>query len=198
MSEKNPKVDFYFNKAKAWREEMELLRTIVLGTGLTEELKWGVPCYTLEGSNVVLIHAFKEYCALLFHKGALLTSPDLIQQTENVQGARQLRFEGLAEIQTRRAAIRHTIAEAIDVQRAGLEVEYKPTSEFRVAEEFQSALDGDAGLKTAFEALTPGRQRAYLLHFSAPKLAKTRAARVEAARPLIHEGKGPNERQVGS
>ena len=191
----NPKVDFYFNKEKKWQEAVKQLRTIALGCGLTEELKWGCPCYTYQKSNIVLIHDFKEYCALLFFKGALLHDPNgtLIQQTENVQAARQIRFSDLKEIVKRKAILKAYIYEAIEVEKAGLKVTLKKPAEFAVAEEFQKMLDKKPALKKAFEALTPGRQRAYLLHFSQPKLAKTREARVEKYMPYILAGKGLND-----
>jgi uncharacterized protein YdeI (YjbR/CyaY-like superfamily) len=191
----NPKVDFYFNKAKKWQEELELLRTIALDCGLTEELKWGVPCYTLEESNIVLIHDFKEYCAFLFFKGALLKDSNgiLIQQTENVQSARQVRFTNVLEIVDMKPILKNYINEAIEVERAGLKVDLKKTAEYTIPIEFQSKLDHIPALKTAFEALTPGRQRAYLLHFSAPKQSKTRDARVEKFMPQILNGKGLND-----
>jgi uncharacterized protein YdeI (YjbR/CyaY-like superfamily) len=196
MNTMNPKVDFYFNKAKKWQEAIEFLRTIVLDSGLTEELKWGVPCYALGSRNIVLLHVFKEYCALLFFKGALLSDPDglLVQQTKNVQAARQLRFTDAREIIQLKAIIHAYILEAIEVEQAGLKVELKRTTEFEVPEEFQRKLDRDQILRSAFAALTPGRQRGYLLHFSAPKLAKTRAARVEKCIPQILNGKGLNDR----
>jgi uncharacterized protein YdeI (YjbR/CyaY-like superfamily) len=188
----NPKVDFYFNKAKKWREEVEKLRTVILDCGLTEELKWGCPCYTFNNSNIVLIHDFKEYCALLFFKGALLKDDHgiLIQQTENVQAARQARFTSLREIAELESILKAYIYEAIEVEKAGLKVQLKKPAEFKVAEEFQYKLDHIPALKTAFEALTPGRQRGYLLHFSAPKQSKTREARVEKYMPQIMNGKG--------
>ena len=191
----NPKVDFFFNNAKQWQEEFEQLRTIVLDCGLTEELKWGVPCYTYQNSNIVLIHGFKEYCALLFHKGALLKDPVgiLIQQTENVQAARQIRFTNIEEIVEMEHILKAYIQEAIEVEKAGLEVEYKETSEFNMPEEFQERLDTSPDLKTAFEVLTPGRQRGYLLYFSGAKQSKTRAARVEKYIPQILAGKGLND-----
>jgi uncharacterized protein YdeI (YjbR/CyaY-like superfamily) len=191
----NPKVDFFFNNAKQWQEEFEQLRTIVLDCGLTEELKWGVPCYTYQNSNIVLIHGFKEYCALLFHKGALLKDPVgiLIQQTENVQAARQIRFTNIEEIVEMEHILKAYIQEAIEVEKAGLEVEYKETSEFNMPEEFQERLDASPDLKTAFEVLTPGRQRGYLLYFSGAKQSKTRAARVEKYIPQILAGKGLND-----
>lgn len=191
----NPAVDFFFNKATKWQDEYEKLRRIALDCGLTEELKWGVPCYTFQQSNVVLIHGFKDYCALLFTKGVLLHDAEslLVQQTENVQAARQLRFTGLKQILALEATIKAYLFEAIEVERAGLKVTLKKPEEFPVAEEFQQKLDENAALKAAFEALTPGRQRAYLLHFSAPKQAKTRTARVEKSIPDILNGKGLND-----
>lgn len=188
----NPKVDFYFDKAKQWQEEINQLRTIVLDCGLTEELKWGNPCYTFQKSNIVLIHVFKEYCALLFFKGALLKNINgiLIQQTENVQAARQIRFTNLKEITQQESVLKAHIYEAIEVEKAGLKVELKKPTEFAVAEEFQTILDENQDIKTAFEKLTPGRQRAYLLHFSQPKQSKTREVRVEKSIPKILDGKG--------
>ena len=188
----NPKVDFYFNKAQKWHDEVEKLRTIVLDCGLNEELKWGQPCYTLNGNNVVLIHDFKEYCALLFFKGALLndTHGILVQQTENVQVTRQIRFTDLREIMEQEAIIKAHIFEAIEVEKAGLKVEMKKTEDFPVPQEFQYKLNHIPALKTAFEALTPGRQRGYLLHFAQPKQSKTREARVEKYIPQILDGKG--------
>ncbi|MGN6477636.1 MAG: YdeI/OmpD-associated family protein [Flavipsychrobacter sp.] len=195
MNRMNPKVDFFFEKESAWQKEYEKLRTIVLDCGLDEELKWGQPCYTFEGKNVVLIHGFKEYCALLFMKGALLDDPNcmLIQQTENVQSARQIRFTGVKEIVKLAPAIKSYIYQAIEVERAGLKVEMKQPAEFAMAEEFAQKLKKSAALKKAFEALTPGRQRAYLLHFSTPKQSKTREARIEKAIPQIMNGKGLND-----
>ncbi|MBB6004135.1 uncharacterized protein YdeI (YjbR/CyaY-like superfamily) [Arcicella rosea] len=191
----NPKVDFYFTKAEKWQEELEQLRKIVLECELSEELKWGVPCYTFQKSNIVLIHDFKEYCALLFMKGALLDNANglLIQQTENVQAARQIRFTNLQEIIENKAILKAYIYEAIEVEKAGLKVELKKTTEYNIPEEFQQKLDESSSLKTAFEALTPGRQRAYLLHFAQPKQAKTREARVEKCIPQILDGKGLND-----
>jgi len=188
----NPKVDFYFNKPSKWQEEYERLRTIILDCKLTEELKWGCPCYTFEGKNIVLIHGFKEYCALLFFKGVLLNDPNgiLIQQTENVQVGRQIRFTNLREIIDMESILKAYIYEAIEVERAGLNVELKKVTEFKIAAEFQDKLNHIPALKTAFEALTPGRQRAYLLYFSAPKQSKTREARVEKYMPQILNGKG--------
>ena len=191
----NPKVDFYFNKAGKWQEELEQLRIIVLDCGLTEELKWGVPCYQFENSNIVLIHVFKEYCAMLFFKGALLYDAKgiLIQQTENVQAARQIRFTNIKEIVKLKPILKAYIYEAIEVEKAGLKVVLKKTTQFTMPEEFQKQLDKKIALKKAFEALTPGRQRAYLLHFAAPKQSKTREARIEKSTPQILEGKGLND-----
>jgi uncharacterized protein YdeI (YjbR/CyaY-like superfamily) len=196
----NPKVDFFFNKAKVWGEELKMLRQIVLETGLVEELKWGVPTYTFEQKNVVLIHAFKEYVAVLFFKGALLTDPQqlLIIQTENVQAARQLRFTSVAEVAEREEVIKAYIYEAVTVEEAGLKVELKKTEEFGMPEELRERLDSDAAFKTAFEALTPGRPRGYLLHFSAPKQAKTRLDRIEKCTPLIYKGEGLNDEYAKS
>jgi len=191
----NPKVDFYFNKAKKWQEELAKLRMIVLDCGLAEELKWGVPCYLFQGSNIVLIHAFKEYCALLFFKGALLkdTKGILIQQTANVQAARQIRFTTIQEIGQMEAILKAYIYEAIEVEKQGLKVAFKKNTELVIPEEFQNKLDEIPALKTAFDALTPGRQRAYNLYFSAPKQSKTRQSRVEKYMPLILNGKGLND-----
>jgi uncharacterized protein YdeI (YjbR/CyaY-like superfamily) len=191
----NPKVDFFFNKVGKWQKELEKLRAIVLDCPLTEELKWGVPCYSLQESNIVLIHAFKEYCALLFFKGALLKDSKgiLIQQTKNVQAPRQIRFTNVREIVEMKAIIKAYIFEAIEVEKAGLKVKLKKTTEFDVPEEFQSKLNESPALKTAFHALTPGRQRAYLLHFSAPKQSKTREARIAKYMRQILKGKGLND-----
>jgi len=191
----NPKVDAYISKLDKWHEETEKLRAIVLECPVTEELKWGVPCYTIDDKNVVLIHGFKEYCALLFVKGALMKDPKgiLVQQTENVQSARQVRFTSLQEIVRLQATLKTYIRAAIDVEKAGLKVQRKSTEEFEVADEFQSRLDKLPKLKKAFEALTPGRQRAYLLHFSSAKQSKTREARIDKCMPLILEGKGLND-----
>ncbi len=191
----NPKVDFFFDKDTQWQKEYEQLRKIVLDCGLEEELKWGNPCYMYEERNIVLIHGFKEYCALLFFKGALLNDPHglLIQQTENVQAARQIRFTDVKEIVKKQRAIKTYIYEAIEVEKAGLQVKLKEPKEFAMAEEFQARLNKNRALKKAFEALTPGRQRAYLLYFSSPKQSKTREARVEKYVPLILEGKGLND-----
>lgn len=191
----NPKVDFFFEKPSQWQDAYRQLRKIALDTGLTEELKWGVPCYTFQGSNVVLIHGFKEYCALLFHKGALLkdTEDILIQQTKNVQSARQIRFTDVKEILDREKVLKSYIHEAIEVEKAGLEVKMKKTSEFDMPEELQAKLDKDAEFRTAFEALTPGRQRGYMLYISQAKQSKTRISRIEKSIPNIFEGKGYNE-----
>ena len=195
MSRINPKVDFYFSKAKKWQEELEQLRTIVLDCGLTEELKWGVPCYTFQKSNIVLIHVFKEYCALLFVKGALLNDINdiLIIQTENTQAARQIRFSNVREIIEIEAILKAYIYEAIEVEKAGLKVDFKKTTEFIIPEEFQNKLNEIPALKRAFDALTPGRQRAYILYFSAPKQSKTRESRVEKCMERIINGKGLND-----
>jgi len=188
----NPKVDFFFEKAKNWQEELERLRIIILDCGLTEELKWGVPCYTLNNKNVVLIHAFKAYCAILFFKGSLLNNGEgmLIQQTDNVQSARQLRFTSLMQIVEMEQTLKAYIHEAIEVEKAGLKVELKQTTEFNMPDEFRHKLDAIPALKTAFEALTPGRQRGYLLYFSSAKQSATRQARVEKYMPQILNGKG--------
>lgn len=191
----NPKVDFFFDKAKQWQEELEKLRTIVLDCQLTEALKWGVPCYTFQGKNIVLIHGFKEYCALLFFKGALLrdTHNILVRQTENVQAGRHVRFTRVEDIARLEPLLKAYIFEAVEVEKAGLKVELKKTSEFAMPEEFQQKLDEFPALKTAFEALTPGRQRAYLLFFSAPKQAKTRESRIGKWIEPILNGKGLND-----
>lgn len=192
----NPKVNFYFSKAKKWQEEISKLRTIVLDCGLTEELKWGCPCYMFQESNIVLIHVFKEYCALLFFKGALLKDNHgiLIQQTKNVQAARQVRFTGIDEIVKKERILKTYIFEAIEVEKAGLKVDLKKTSEYDIPEEFQKKMSKSPGLKTAFKSLTPGRQRAYLLYFSQPKQSKTRESRVDKCVPQILDGKGLNDR----
>jgi len=191
----NTKVDFYFDKSQKWQSELEQLRKIALDCQLTEELKWGTPCYTLQGKNIVLIHEFKEYCAFLFFKGALLNDSDciLIQQSKNVQAARQVRFTNFDEIVEKRAILKNYIYEAIEVEKAGLEVKFKKTEEFILADEFKTKLDELPELKKAFEALTPGRQRAYMLHFSFPKQSKTRESRVEKCIPQILDGKGLND-----
>jgi uncharacterized protein YdeI (YjbR/CyaY-like superfamily) len=191
----NPKVDWFFDKAGRWEEAVRALRDIALGFPFAEELKWGCPCYTLDGANVVLIHTFKEYCALLFMKGALLKDPKglLIQQTKNVQAARQLRFGDAGEIAKLKPAIQSLIREAIAVEKSGAKVELKKTSEFEVPEEFVDKLDDVPNLKAAFDALTPGRQRAYLLFFSSAKQSRTRVARIEKCIPAILKGKGLND-----
>lgn len=191
----SPKVDFYFEKNEHWKTAITKLRLICLKTGLTETLKWGCPCYQNESSNVVLIHVFKEYCALLFFKGALLKDTDglLIQQSKNVQAARQLRFTDAAAITKQAKAISAYIYQAIEVEKAGLKVTLKKVAEFEMAAEFEIKLNKNAALKKAFYALTPGRQRAYILHFSQPKQAKTREARVEKCAPDILKGKGLND-----
>ncbi|MCT2563993.1 YdeI/OmpD-associated family protein [Chryseobacterium herbae] len=188
----NPKVDFFFDKADQWQKEFEKLRAILLETGLEEELKWGNPCYTYHGRNVVLIHGFKEYCALLFFKGALLndTHHVLIQQSENVQAARQIRFTTLKEITDLEKVIPTYVYEAVEAEKSGIKVPMKKTKEFEMTEEFQSKLDENSELKEAFEALTPGRQRAYLLHFSSAKQSKTREERIQKYIPQILTGKG--------
>ncbi|MBI3519056.1 MAG: YdeI/OmpD-associated family protein [Bacteroidetes bacterium] len=188
----NPKVDFYFMKAKKWQEELQLLRPIALDCGLTEELKWGCPCYTYKKSNIVLIHAFKDYCAFLFFKGALLKDSKgiLIQQTENVQAARQIRFTNTREIVKLERVLKTYIHEAIEVEKAGLKVELKKTTEFAMPDEFQHKLHEMPDLKDAFYALTPGRQRAYLLYFSSAKQAKTRETRIKKYVKHILKGKG--------
>ena len=191
----NPKVDFYFEKNERWNEEITLLRQILLDLELAEELKWGCPCYTYEGDKIVLIHVFKEYCAILFFKGVLLKDAEnlLIQQTENVQSARQMRFTSSKEIKEQQEIIITNVYEAIEVEKAGLKVEMKKTKEYDVPEEFQVRLDEDPSLKKAFESLTPGRQRAYLLYFSSAKQSKTRSARVEKYIDIILDGKGLND-----
>jgi uncharacterized protein YdeI (YjbR/CyaY-like superfamily) len=195
MNRMNPKVDGYLRKAKKWQEEMEKLRKIILDCGLTEELKWGHPCYTFQKSNIVLIHGFKEYCALLFFKGALLKHANgiLIQQTENVQAGRQIRFTNVRGIVEMEAILKAYIHAAIEVEKAGLKVNFKKTTEFIIPEEFQKKLDEIPALKAAFNALTPGRQRGYILYFSAPKQSKTRESRVEKCMQQILNGKGLND-----
>ena len=195
MNKMNPKVDEFLREAKKWQEEMEKLRMIILDCGLTEELKWGKPCYTFQKKNIVLIHGFKEYCALLFIKGALLNDANgiLIQQTENTQAARQIRFTNVREIVEMETILKATIYEAIEVEKAGLEVNFKKTTEFIIPEEFQNKLDEIPALKTAFDALSPGRQRAYILYFSAPKKSETRESRVEKCIQQILNGKGLND-----
>ena len=188
----NLKVDWFFNKATKWQEEYSAVRKLVLDCGLTEELKWGCPCYTVEKSNIVLIHGFKDYCALLFMQGALLKDPKniLVQQTENVQSARQIRFANVEEILKSKQTIKAYIKEAMALDKAGIKVELKKTSEYKMPGEFKTFLDDMPQLKTAFEALTAGRQRGYLLFFSAAKQAKTRESRIEKYIHKILEGKG--------
>lgn len=188
----NPKVDFYFDKEKKWQEEIRKLRTIVLDCHLTEELKWGCPCYTFEDSNIVLIHTFKEYCALLFMQGALLKDAKgiLIQQTENVQSARQIRFTSLKEITKLEPTLKKYIFEAVEVKESGLKVDLKKTEDYPVPEEFQAKLDKMPALKKAFYGLTPGRQRGYLFHFASAKQSKTRESRIEKYMQQILDGKG--------
>lgn len=191
----NPKVDFFFNKDTNWQKEYQALREIILDCGLTETLKWGVPCYTYNDANIVLIHGFKEYCALLFHKGVLLKDPEqiLIQQTKNVQSARQMRFTKLTEIKDLEKSIKAYVFEAVEVEKAGIKVEFKKTKEFEMPEEFEQMLGSDQELARAFKALTPGRQRAYLLFFSQPKQTKTKISRIEKSIPQILAGKGLND-----
>jgi uncharacterized protein YdeI (YjbR/CyaY-like superfamily) len=191
----NPKVDFYFTKEQKWQQEITKMRAIALSCHLTEELKWGTPCYTFQENNIVLIHTFKEYCAFLFFKGTLLTDTHdmLIQQSKNVQATRQIRFTNLAQVTEQEATIKAYIFEAIEVEKAGLKVTLKKTTEYEIPEEFQLKLNESTELKKAFEALTPGRQRGYLLHFAQPKQAKTREARIEKCIPQIFEGKGLND-----
>lgn len=191
----NSKVDFYFENEGKWQKEIQQLRRIALSCGLTEELKWGCPCYTFDGRNIVLIHVFKEYCALLFFKGALLKDPEgiLIQQTKNVQAARQLRFTSVKEIAEKSAIIKAYIFEEIEVEKAGLQVQLKKTKDFSIPEEFEKKLEENSSLNTAFEALTPGRQRAYIFYFSQPKQSKTREERVNKYLKHILNGKGLND-----
>jgi uncharacterized protein YdeI (YjbR/CyaY-like superfamily) len=191
----NSKADFFFNKASQWQQEYEQLRKIVLDTGLIEDLKWGCPCYTYDNRNIVLIHGFKEYCALLFFKGALMQNANglLIQQTKNVQAARQMRFTSVAEITKKKALIKAAIYEAIEVEKAGLKVELKKPDDFPVPEEFENVLKARPKLQAAFNALTSGRQKAYLFYFSQPKQSKTRVSRIEKSIPQILAGKGLND-----
>ena len=191
----NPKVDFFFSRETAWQEEFRQLRSIALDCGLAEELKWGQACYTLEGANVVLIHGFKEYCALLFFKGALMKDLKgiLIQQTENVQAARQIRFKDAKQIIKMKTTLKAYIKEAIEIERSGLKVKLKSTADFKVPEEFAARLNQDRALNEAFHSLTPGRQRAYLFHFSSAKQSKTREARIEKYVPQILRRKGIDE-----
>ncbi len=191
----NPKVDAVISKAKKWQAEYKKLRTIVLDCQLTEELKWGVPCYTYLGKNVVLIHGFKEYCALLFMKGSLLKDDRgiLIRQTDNVQAGRQIRFTDVREIAKMESTLKAYIREAIEIEKAGLKVNFKEVTEYKIPKEFQNKLDKTPSLKKSFNALSPGRQRAYLLYFSAPKQSKTREARIEKCTQKILKGKGLND-----
>ncbi|MFT3679388.1 MAG: YdeI family protein [Ferruginibacter sp.] len=191
----NPKVDFFFEKAGTWQKEFKQLRTIVLDCGLTETLKWGQACYMFQERNVVVIHGFKEYCALLFFKGALLSDPDniLIKQTENVQSARQIRFTNVKEIVKLQKVLKAYVYEAVEVEKAGLKVKLKKTADYKVPEEFQTQLDKKPALKKAFDALTPGRQRAYLFYFSQAKQSKTREERVKKYIPQILKGKGMDD-----
>jgi uncharacterized protein YdeI (YjbR/CyaY-like superfamily) len=188
----NKEVDAIIKKAESWKEEFKKLRAIVLESGLEEEVKWGQPCYSLNGKNVLIIHGFKEYCAILFVKGALLKDPKgiLVQQTENVQSARQIRFSSVKDIEKMEKAIKAYVKEAIENEKSGLKVELKKTSDYEVPDEFKIRLDKDRALKTAFESLTPGRQRAYLYYFSQAKQSATREARVEKCAPKILEGLG--------
>jgi len=191
-SKMNPKVDWFFKKDTKWEEEYEKLRVLALSCGLDEELRWGCPCYSYQKKNIVLIHGFKDYCAFLFFKGALLNDTDnlLIQQTKNVQSARQIRFTGAEEIDELKDVLKRYIREAIEVEKAGTKMKFKKTAEFSMPEEFQMKLKANPKLKTAFNALTPGRQRGYLLYFSSAKLPKTREARIEKYIPQIMKGKG--------
>lgn len=191
----NPAADFYFNKETKWQPELQQLRKIILDCGLTEVLKWGCPCYTHHESNIVLIHEFKEYCAVLFFKGALLNDVNgiLVQQTKNVQAARQVRFTNIKEVLKLKTILKTYIYEAIEIENAGLKVVLKTPAEFEMAEEFKQQLAKDPALKKAFNALSPGRQRAYLLHFASPKQSKTREVRVEKCTPQILIGKGLND-----
>lgn len=196
MNNPNPEVDWFFTKSTKWQEAYEALRELVLANGLLEELKWGCPCYTFQDTNVVLIHGFKHYCALLFMKGVLMKDESgiLVQQTKNVQSARQIRFANLAEIVKMESVIKAYIQDAIDVEKAGLTVEMKPVAAFEMPEEFERVLEDMSELKSAFYNLTPGRQRGYLLYFSAPKQVKTREARIEKCIPAILDGKGVNDK----
>lgn len=191
----NPKVDFFFNKTGQWQTEFEKLRTIALKTELTEDLNWGCPCYTYEGKNIFLIHGFKEYCALLFFKGALMKDAEniLIQQTENVQAAKQIRFTNVQQIIDLEHVLNNYIFEAVEIEESGVKVEMKKTNEFKIPEEFAQKLNENPELQKAFEALTPGRQRAYLLYFSSAKQSKTRISRIEKYIPEILNGKGLND-----
>jgi uncharacterized protein YdeI (YjbR/CyaY-like superfamily) len=191
----NPKVNAFLRSQKKWRAEFEKLRDILLDCDLTEELKWGQPCYTLDGKNIILMHGFKEYCAVLFPKGALLKDAKniLIQQTENVQAARQVRFTKLQEVTKLEKTLKAYVREAIEVERAGLKVPFKKTEDYEMPEELKSRLQGDPALKRAFFALTPGRQRGYIYFFSQAKQSKTREARVEKFVPKILDGLGMDD-----
>lgn len=188
----NPKVDAFMERTGQWEKEFVKLRSLALASGAVEDLKWGQPCYTVEGSNAFLIHGFKEYCAILFMKGALMQDDAglLVQQTQKVQAARQLRFTGIDEIEAKSEQIAAYLSDAIEVEKAGLKVEMKPVEQYAIPQEFEARLENDAALKKAFEALTPGRQRAYLMHFTEPKQSKTREARIDKHAPRILEGKG--------
>ena len=188
----NPKADIFISKAQKWQKEYERLRMIISDCPLAEEFKWGVPCYTFQNKNVVLIHGFKEYCAILFFKGALLqdTHGILVKQTENVQSSRQVRFTSIQEVLKVEHLLKAYIYEAIEVEKAGLKVVFKKNTELVFPEEFQKKLEDTAELKTAFDALTPGRQRAYILYFSAPKQSKTRVSRIDKCMQKILMGKG--------
>jgi len=195
----NPKVDEYLDKAKKWQDELIKLREIVLDCQLVEELKWKVPCYTINGKNIVLIHAFKEYCALLFMKGSLLNDSKniLFQQTDNVQSGRQIRFTNIQEIIDLETDLKAYIFEAIEVEKAGLKIEYKKTEDFEIPEEFKTVLNENQEIKAAFERLTPGRQKGYLLHFSGTKQSATRCSRIENSIDRILKGKGLNDCTCG-
>lgn len=195
MNQRNPKVDNFLDRQKRWQDEFVQLREILLDTPLTEDLKWGVPCYTVQGKNVVLMHGFNEYCALLFIKGVLLkdSAGVLITQTENVQSARQIRFTHVDQIIEMEPILKAYILEAIEVEKAGLKVDFKKTEEFTIPEEFLTVLQENPDLKSAYDALTPGRQRAWLFYFAAPKQSKTRITRIEKSIPLILAGKGLND-----
>ncbi|MGB4832657.1 MAG: DUF1801 domain-containing protein [Chitinophagales bacterium] len=191
--EKN--IESYFSKPKKWQKEIQEMRAIALDCNLTETFKWGHPCYTLNNNNIVLIHEFKTYCAYLFFKGALIQDEKglLIQQSENVQAARQIRFTHVDEIIKLKKILKAYIFEAIAIEKAGLKVALKETAAYTIPEEFQQVLDKQKKVHKAFYALTPGRQRAYLLHFAAPKQSKTRVARIEKCLPLILSGLGLND-----
>ncbi len=188
----NTEVDAFIKGAKQWQAEFDKLRKIILSSGLTENLRWGKPCYTFQNSNIVLIHGFKEYCALLFIKGALLKDPlrVLVQQTENVQAGRQIRFTSLREIVEKETIIKEYVKEAMELEKAGLKVDFKKTVEFKMPEEFQRKLNENHALEKAFKALTPGRQRGYLLYFSQAKQSATRETRIEKSKQRILDGKG--------